>query len=281
LLKSFFFIPSNNEKFIRKVNSIDADFFVFDLEDSISNYEIKSSLDKLKKIKLNDNHYARLRFGSFKKNNSESIILSHLINLGFKKFLVPKISDLDELKKMKSYLEAHIQYEFEKYQFILLVENPRCLINLKTLINGKMINITGVTLGSHDYSSSIGMKHISQYLSYARNYVLTIAKAYELMAIDIASMKIESRNEFSNECIDAFNMGYDAKFVLHPQQLELLKKTKYFDNKEIKNALDVYKKIESIDFDKFSVVKLNGELYEKAHIKRIKKIVEWYRAIEN
>jgi len=155
------------------------------------------------------------------------------------------------------------------------VENPLCLMNLKEIVKGKIINITGITLGSHDYTNVVGMKHTSHYLYFARNYVLNVTKAYDLMAIDIASMNIYDEEEFSNECLDAFNMGYDAKFVLHPKQLEVLKKTEYFSQEEVESALEIYKEIKTVDLDKFSVIKVNGKLYEKPHLKRIMKIVEW------
>ena len=281
MLKSFFFVPANNQKFLNNIKSIKSDFFVFDLEDSIPNKDINMSLKNLKQIKINDNYLARIRFGGFEKNSIESTILDNLISLGFKKFLIPKISNLEELEKLDSYLKSNELYEFEKFQFILLVENPKCLISLRNLINSKTINIIGVTLGSHDYSNNMRMKHSHQYLSFARNYVLNIAKAFELLAIDIASMNIENSIEFKNECIDAFNMGYDAKFILHPMQLQSLKKSMYYDEKEITHALEVYKEIKSLGMDKFSVIKLNGKLYEKAHLARIKAILEWYKNFNN
>ena len=59
------------------------------------------------------------------------------------------------------------------------------------------------------------------------------------------------------------------------QQHELLKKTEYFFQEEVKNALEIYEEIKTIDLDKFSVIKVNGKLYERPHLKRIMKIVEW------
>ena len=275
MLKTFFFIPSDKEKFVRNVSSIDADCFVFDLEDAVAKNEAKACLERLNRLELHDNYYVRPRI-EFNDGNIPNLkILNELIDIGFRKFLIPKVSKLDELKYVQKVLMLDENYEFENNQFILLVENPLCLMNLKEIITSKIINITGITLGSHDYTNVVGMKHTSHYLSFARNYVLNVAKAYDLIAIDIASMNISDEEGFSNECMDAFNMGYDAKFVLHPQQLEVLKKTEYFYQEEVKNALEIYEEIKTMDLDKFSVIKVNGKLYERPHLKRIMKIVEW------
>lgn len=275
MLKSFFFIPANKDKFVKKVGLINADCFVFDLEDAVANNEINKCLERLNGLEIRDNYYVRPRIDFDEGNNPALKLLTNLIDIGFRKFLIPKISELDELKYLQKVLKLHGKYEFEEYQFILLVENPLCLINLKEIVKSKIINITGITLGSHDYTNVVGMKHTLHYLSFARNYVLNVAKAYDLMAIDIASMNISDEKEFSDECLDAFNMGYDAKFILHPQQLEVLKKTEYFSQEEIEDALEIHKEIESMDLDTFSIIKINGKLYEKPHLKRVMKIVEW------
>ena len=275
MLKTFFFIPSDKEKFVRNINAIDADCFIFDVEDAIAKHETKTCLERLSRLELHDNYYVRPRIEFNDGHITNVKMFNELIDIGFSKFLIPKVSKLDELKYVQKVLMLDENYEFENNQFILLVENPLCLMNLKEMITSKILNITGITLGSHDYTNVVGMKHTANYLSFARNYVLNVAKAYDLIAIDIASMNISDEEVFSNECLDAFNMGYDAKFVLHPQQLEVLKKTEYFYQGEVKNALEIYKEIKNMDLDKFSVIKINGKLYERPHLKRIIKIVEW------
>ena len=275
MLSSYFFIPTNKGKNIQKVSFIDADCFVFDLEDAVAKNEANACLERLNTLQLRDNYYVRPRIVYNKENNHDLKLLTDLIDIGFRKFLIPKIRVLEELEYLNQIFESNEKYEYEIFSFILLVENPICLLNLEEIIKSRIINLTGITLGSHDYASAMGMKHKSQYLFYSRSFVLNIAKAYNLQAIDIASMNISNDIEFSNECMDAFNMGYDAKFVLHPQQLKVLKKTEYFCQEEVENALEIYKKIKSMDLDQFSVIKVNGKLYEKPHLKRIMEIVKW------
>ena len=61
MLKTFFFIPSDKEKFVRNVSSIDADCFVFDLEDAVAKNEAKACLERLNRLELHDNYYVRPR----------------------------------------------------------------------------------------------------------------------------------------------------------------------------------------------------------------------------
>ncbi len=275
MLKTFFFIPANNERFLEKRNSIEADNFVFDLEDAVAKNETIACLERLNRLELRDNYYVRPRVDFDEERKPNLKPLTDLIDIGFRKFIIPKFSELDELKQMQKLLMSISKYSFYEFQFILLVENPLCLLNLNEIVTSKILNITGITLGSHDYTNAIGMKHTPYYLYFARNYVLNVAKAFNLISIDIASMNISDRDEFSNECLDAFNMGYDSKFILHPRQLEILRTTAYFTPEEVKSAKEVYNTVKSIEESKFSVVKVNGKLYEKPHLDRIMKIVEW------
>ena len=56
MFKSFFFVPANNKKYIQKAINLRADALVFDLEDSIGNHEIKTAIQNLAILKIQDNY---------------------------------------------------------------------------------------------------------------------------------------------------------------------------------------------------------------------------------
>lgn len=61
MLKSFFFIPAHSEKFINKISSIDADYFILDLEDSVPFDKKEIALKKVLDIK-SKNFFINLYF---------------------------------------------------------------------------------------------------------------------------------------------------------------------------------------------------------------------------
>ena len=272
MLKSYFFIPASKEKFIKKIDSLRSDYFIFDLEDAISVSETKSSMDQLSKIYLKDNYFVRPRIFSIATNKLELTLFSELLNIGFKNFLIPKIIYVEELNIIKKCILEQSQEIPEEISAILLVENPRCLINLERILEKSAINICGVTLGSHDYTDSMGMKHTFENLSYSRNKVLNTAKAFGIKAIDIASMNIFDEN-FDQECHNAFHMGYDGKFILHPHQLEILNTVEYFTQEEILEAQQLIAEEVKLGRKNFSLININGKIFEKAHLRRAKQII--------
>ncbi len=273
MLKTFFFVPANNIKFIKKAPSIDANYYVYDLEDSISKSEKNIALENLKNIEINDNTYVRPNLYTDDNKINSSIILE-LIEMGFKNFLIPKVCDLDQIRALNKTIKMSND-NFDSFKFILLIEHPAGLINLTEILRSNLLNIKFVGLGNYDYSNAMGMKQTLENLSFARNTILNIAKAHSLEAIDIVSLNLDAEEEFVKESLNGFSMGFDAKFIIHPKQIEVLNKIQFYSDEEIREALLVYPYILDIKNDKISVKKINGKIYEKPHVRRIINIVNW------
>ncbi|MDR2010392.1 MAG: hypothetical protein LBQ22_07915 [Bacteroidales bacterium] len=274
MLKTFLFTPANNLKFIRKSEQLSADYLIFDLEDAVLNDEFGVSIENLKTVCLQDKHFAR--FGFFNdKNQLESEKFEILLNLGFRNFVIPKFIDIEQIKKIHAFLQD--TYFIDKVSFILLIENPVGLLNLFDVLKSRLLNFIGLGLGSHDYCNAMNMEHSLANLYFARQMVLNNAKAFNIIALDIVSTDLEDDNSFREESLNGFRMGFDAKFLIHPKQLDLLKKIKYYTDEEIAEAEKVYERILDIQNQKASVISIDGRVYEKPHVKRIINIVNWRR----
>ena len=278
MLKTFFFVPANNIKFIRKAPSIPATYFVYDLEDSISKKEKNIAFENLKNIEITENTYVRPNLYNENETINSELFLQ-LIKVGFRNFLIPKVMNLSLVQELNKIFKI-TDNSFYNFKFILLIEHPAGLINLTEIIRSKLLNIEYVGLGNYDYSNIMGMKHTLENLRYARNTILNIAKAHELEAIDIVSLNLDDEDGFCNEVLNGFSMGFDAKFIIHPNQIELINNIQFYSQEEINEAKTVYQYILDIENDTISIKKINGKIYEKPHIKRIKKIINWTKRYE-
>ncbi len=277
MLKSYFFIPANSSKFISKIDSLASDYFILDMEDAISDNETELAFHNLETITIQENYYVRPRVFSSKNGQLDLSIMEKLLINGFSNFVIPKISEGSELAAIKDCIVSSSKTDINDIRVILLVENPKCLLNINNIIESNILNIVGLTLGSHDYTNVMGMKHTHENLNFSRHLILNTAKANNIEAIDIASMNIYDL-EFGEECKSAFQMGYESKFILHPTQLKILKSAEYYSPNEVEEAKLVYSKILNMGSKDFSLVKINGKVFEKAHINRINNIIEWDRS---
>ncbi|HLP04511.1 MAG TPA: aldolase/citrate lyase family protein [Paludibacter sp.] len=272
MLKSFFFVPANNLKFIEKSKVLLADYIVFDLEDAILGNELEACFQNLSSMELVSNHIVRFRFFDENENLNQTDF-EKLLKIGFRQFIIPKFGGVAQAKTIKTFLEK--QRSKIEVSFILLLENPTGLLSIYETLNMGLISITALGLGSHDYCNAMGMKHTNSNLYFARQMVLNHAKAFNLLALDTVSVNIGYDDEFKEDSLIAFNMGFDGKFVIHPQQLKLLSEIEYYTEKEVEEAEKVYEKILEIKALKTAVVRIDGKVFEKPHINRIIKIINW------
>ncbi len=272
MLKSFMFVPANNLRFITKSNELLADYIVYDLEDAVLSDELDMCFNNLLSVQLESNQL--VRFSVFDENsNLNERDFEQLLKLGFRKFVVPKFSGVYQAEALKGFLEKYNSYE--NVSFVLLIEGPGSLLSIYDVLSRNLINVNAIALGSHDYCNAMGMKHTDSNLYFAKQMILNHAKAFGIEAIDTVSVNIEDDVEFKSESLDGFNMGFDGKFVIHPRQVSLLKGVVYYTPEEVLEAELVYDKVTDIVDKKTAVVRINGKVFEKPHVKRIINIMNW------
>ncbi|MDA3865548.1 MAG: aldolase/citrate lyase family protein [Salinivirgaceae bacterium] len=277
MLKTYFFIPATRKKFIDKMPFIDADEFVFDLEDAIAENDSESAFENLQNIENRDQYIVRPRLytSSGKLMNNK---LEKLIDMGFHRFFIPKTDTpamLDDLLNVFNY------YEIDNLEWYYLIESPAALMNIKEMALSGKYPLKGICLGSQDYAAEMGMSYSLETISWARHYVLNVAKACKIEAIDMASMVLKDRKLFETECHQSFRMGYDSKLVVHPAQLEVLHDLDYYSKEEIEQAQYINEKVNLSELKNFSVITVDGLLYERPHINRVKKILNYIKKHEN
>ncbi len=265
MLDSYFFIPGDKPKFLRKIEELKANFFVIDLEESVSNNNKLQALDNLVKINVNQNTFVRI---PFKDNVYSEKQLTYLINKFKGRIVLPKVIDNNDLKSL---ISIH-NFTFP-LNLIVLVENPTCFINLSDIINNNINHIHAVGFGSHDFCSTMGIKHNLKHLSYYRNKLILISKAFGINYIDGVDMNIRDLSNFVEECIYAFDSGADGKFIIHPDQLKKMSDIKYLSKTEIAKMIEINKKTSYIHGEDIDIIEFEGKIYEKPHLERIKRLV--------
>jgi citrate lyase beta subunit len=241
---------------------------VFDFEDSISENQTDLGIENLSSIEIKENHYARLRF-FYENGKINKDVIDKLIKLGFQNFVIPKFTDSSQIEEIVAVFEHNTKYSYVNFKFILIVEHPLGLINLHSTLLVRKLNYVAVGFGSHDYCNYTGMKHDLGLLSIPRFNVMNIAKAHNIIAIDIACMEISSNNQLEEEINQAILIGYDAKFLIHPNQLEYLL-NEYFDKEQIiaKEIIEFYN-----NHGKPLIFKYKGKVIEKPHIEHYIKLL--------
>lgn len=265
MLDSYFFIPGDKQKYLDKIDTINSDFIIIDLEDAVSGQNKQDALDLVMLLTVKDNYYIRIPF--FEDCFTDNQIIS-LIKLFKGRVVVPKLVESSQLQAISDLVPDF------NLDMIILVENPTCFINLEEILKSFSKQIHGVGFGSHDFCSLIGMKHTFENLVQYKRQLILYVKAFNVNYLDGVDLNLIDFTEFKNESKFAFEIGASGKFLIHPKQIIALQEVDYLTDEEVAQLNIVYDKIKDIPNDSIEVYTINGKVYEKPHIQRIKKIMQ-------
>lgn len=272
-MNSYFFIPGTRLHKIGVIQALKVTAIIIDLEDAVKGTERQSIIDTVIVDDTFKNYFFRVPL--YDQNNQllNLDIFDRLVNSGIKNFVLPKLYN----KKDLLYITDKSKYKHLK--FLLLIESPRFFLEIEdVLLYNRPKQITGIGLGSHDFMAEIGGVHHLKNLDYIRTQLLYLARATDITAIDIASMELKNAENFRNEMIDGFEKGYDAKFFIHPWQMELKNDLILYNQEDLDWALEVKSVLKSVgDRDEFNPIVIKGNIIEKPHILKMQKILDYFK----
>jgi citrate lyase subunit beta / citryl-CoA lyase len=261
MLGSYFFIPGDKSRYLNKLNQLEADFYVIDLEDAVSKNNKQTGFENVLQLNIDKNTFIRIPF--FDNCYSENQLIE-LINHFEGRIVVPKLNNRLDLDKILS-----LKTKGFLFKIIILVENPLCFVHLKEILSYHDKNIYGIGFGSHDFCTLMGMKHELRNLIHYKKELILLAKAYKKVYIDTVDLNLKDFTVFREECLFAFENGADGKFLIHPLQLNQIKSIEYLSTQEKQKLKKLYEKIINLNLMELDVIEIEGEIFEMPHIKRI------------
>ncbi|MDC1505809.1 aldolase/citrate lyase family protein [Winogradskyella sp.] len=265
MLDSYFFIPGGNPKYLNKISQINADYILIDLEDAVSVNNKQAAILLVMELDVAENMFVRIPFcdNSFSEKQITDLILK------FKgKIVLPKIDTLHDVKQIVSKVLG------VNLKMIVLIENPSSFLAVPEILKTFRNQIHAIGFGSHDFCSQTGIKHNLDYLSHYKRQLILYAKAFNIRYLDGVDLNLKNFSTFKKECRFAFDAGADGKFIIHPAQLKVLEEFDYMTETEIKQLKWVYNKVKNISINDIDVFTIEGKVYEKPHVTRIKYLME-------
>ncbi|MRX64313.1 aldolase/citrate lyase family protein [Maribacter luteus] len=272
-MESFFFVPATKMNKIQELRKLKINTFIIDFEDAIKASQRSDFFFELDNLENSKDCYLRVPIHNLANPKELDLsLLKAFMDKGFSRYVLPKINSVDELDLVLKILDH------DSFDIILLVETPKLYLELLSMTFENLGKLTGIGLGSHDFMSIIGAKHQLDNLEIIRQNILYLARAWEITAIDIASMELNNETSFKKEIIDGHSKGFDAKFIIHPNQYKILNSFQFYTEEEYLFALKVDKVVSELKNSKeFNPILIDGKIIEQPHLNKIKKILKNYR----
>ncbi|CUT99625.1 citrate lyase subunit beta protein [Echinococcus multilocularis] len=257
LWRSFLYVPGDQERKIKKVKRICnttelsssiPDLIVLDCEDAVS-AENKALARKTIASSLQARDFERYRAhllrGLSLRINAPStglaaddlyIVLSTAAETmkadggiwpGPDYISIPKTESVADLH----WVESQVMKIFQKHPIapipnlalIGMIESASSLMNMREICRDARetlkLPLVAMVFGSDDYCASLGITHSQsrQEALFARQYLVTMCKAYGLASLDMVETDL---NTFRLNCDFGARLGYDGKQLIHPKQVE-------------------------------------------------------------
>ena len=278
LFRSLIFVPGNNSRFLEKAKSLQADIVCFDLEDSVPDNE-KSNARKLIKTALK----SRKSYSSsiFVRTNSPISgkipdDLKEIVQKGIDGIVIPKVSNIKEMKKIEKILSGlEKTRKLKPIQIIPSIESAEGVVNTYDIASyGK--RVSAVVFGVFDLLNDLGVEYTkdSEGEKYSRRKIPVDARAAGVAVIDAIWQDLKDPKGLEKDCKLGKNLGYTGKSIIHPDQIPVVHKLFHPNKSEISWAEKVCKiYLESTKKGKGATT-VEGKMIDEVHFKQAKALLD-------
>ncbi|BFH72319.1 CoA ester lyase [Sulfurisphaera javensis] len=263
MFRSQLYVPANNEKMIRKTETIKADSFIFDLEDAVPQQEKEKARELLSSILP-------------QLNIKESVICTRINSLSTKEvikdldFVIN--SNVDCLVIPKTESDISFLYKMTGKKLIPIIETARGLVKIEDIARSE--GIIGITWGAADLADSLkaNVKSIEG-SEYIRLKLVSIARTYGISPIDKVFFDVKDLEGFRKECELAKSFGFDGKQAIHPNQVSIANEVFSPSKEEIEWAKKVVEEYEKSSSAGRGAITVDGKLVDAVHYRIAKRIL--------
>lgn len=285
IYRSWLFIPSNKSKMLNKIDILNPDVYVLDLEDSVPVNQKGQARENIKN-KLEDLYLGKSSDIFVRINNLDTEYfyadLAETINPKITGYIIPKFEDFSKIESVINFIseiEIRAGIEIGKIKLVLTIESPAGVIRLPELKNISQ-RILALAIGWEDMAAGINIftKITPEFLDFIRMTVLLYARANNLLAIDTIYKNFNDNKGLKLETMKAVNMGFDGKAAIHPNQINLINSCFTPTDKNINEMEIILKNKDRIVSE--GVVSISGVMYDSPHLKWALKVNEYLNEIK-
>ena len=278
LFRSLIFVPGNNSRFLEKAKKLQADIICFDLEDSVPDEE-KNNARKLIQTALKS-HSSYLASIFVRTNSPKSgkiqDDLKEIIQKGIIGIVVPKVNNVNEIKKIeKNLLLLEKNRKLKPIQIIPSIESAEGVVNTYNIASCSE-RIPAVIFGVFDLLNDLGIEYTKnpEGGKYSRAKIPIDAKAAGIHAIDAIWQDLNDIKGFEKDCEIGKSLGYVGKSIIHPDQIQITHKIFYPNKIEIQWAEKVCKYYLESTKKGRGATTIDGKMIDEVHFKQAKMLLE-------
>lgn len=289
-------MPGNDERKLLKIPTLNVDCAVMDCEDGVAlnrKVEARKTITKmLDELKFDKTECVvrvnAVSSGLMEEDFGEIFTASTLPQT----IMVPKVNSVQELEMIAKTINVALRNRSleTKLGLIIFVESAIGLLNLKDVcqkgtelsLRSGTFQLEGVVFGSDDFCADIGAKRSTDAaeLVYARQKVVTTAKAFRLQAIDMVHIDYKDLESLRQQSVLGANMGFTGKQVIHPSQIPVVHEAFSPSSEQIDWATELITAFNDHQSTGKGAFTFRGHMIDMPLLLQAKNIVELAKAVQ-
>jgi citrate lyase subunit beta/citryl-CoA lyase len=283
-------VPASSEKMLGKAQGLAADMVFLDLEDSVAPLEKEAARENAVKA-INEGDWGervlcvRVNAWDTKWTYRDVIYVVENASERLDEIMLPKVQSAAEVKALDlllTQIEATTGRQ-SKVGIEAQIETTRGLINVEEICAASP-RLETIIFGPADFAASMEMpvltggvqipEYPGDHFHYVFSKILMAGRANGLQVIDGPYLRIRDTDGFRDFARRTRILGYDGKWVLHPDQVTVCNEVFTPTQEQFDRAcdiLDAYRK--ATEGDRLGAVMFGDEMIDEASRKMATKFV--------
>lgn len=213
LVRSLLFVPASRPRAIEKARSLNCDFIILDLEDSVlpedRDQARQNAIDAIKAGF--DGRPCAIRINA-EGRPEHGVDMVAARTAGAPYVIVPKVIDARQVHDV-----AHVTQR----PAIAMIESPAGLINALPI--AREPGVAALIAGTNDMRRGLAVPPDAprSAISFALQSIILAARAAGVAAFDGVYNGLEDPEGLARECDEGRQMGFDGKTIIHPNHIDI------------------------------------------------------------
>jgi len=272
VLRSVLYMPGSNQRALEKARSLEADAFIFDLEDAVA---------PASKQIARDNIVAALIEGGYK---SPIVIrinaidtqwwrddLAALRHVEFQGLLLAKPNNVDDVMVC---LDAMDELGFVDMPLWLMAETPVCIANIESILTCSP-RIKVLVMGTSDLAKELRLPADPERrgLQYALGRCVNAARLAGVDIIDGVHGQLDDEQGYAEACEQGRLLGFDGKSIVHPKQITIANRCFAPTQAQQEQSQAIVSAWHDAEENGAGIVVVNGKMVEALHVQEAQRII--------
>lgn len=281
MYRSRLVIPINQDRYVAKAHTRDADLYVLDLEDSIPSNEKEQARELVKKqTKLLKERglivYVRINNDENIKKDLLAVAMSEADGI-----MLPKVETIEDIQNVESFLQKHMSAkQYEGFSISILIESIKGYVNLAEILSCST-KIDTASYGMEDLAAEIGFTYTAQnekYLNDMRMQLIMLSKlnGVKPMGLIGSITNFSDLKLFRQSAEEAYSIGYEGSSCIHPEQVKILNESFRPSAKQMQEVRELIHVFEAALKQGRASATFQGKMIDYPHYESAKKLLHQF-----